>query len=138
MSRETAHLLFVKTYLVSAVSKEAKEVKKEVDEIKIQGQSTENSEFGRIFGTHVNTGANAFEFLHVIGGQTCEDEHSDETDDVFHAAAMQEHVHQGSDDNTNQCHDKDASEFGEVGFGRISHNSHHAKGERSDAEGLKD
>lgn len=88
-----------------SVAGDAEQIQEQVDEIKIQGQGTDNGNFlSGICGTGVVGFGNAADLLCVIGGEACENQNARIGNQKLQHGIVKEEIHHGRKNQTEKAH----------------------------------
>ena len=91
----SAFKVSLRTALVSARTENSQQHEKQVDEIKVKGQCTQNSVLSQqsLLRASRHRQRHGLEFLGIIGGQTYKDENANITDNQTNLGAAHKHVY---------------------------------------------
>lgn len=118
-----------------SLSEDAEEVDKQVDEVKVEGESTQEGYFLSSFSCIGSLHKHLFDLLGVISGETYEDKYTDIANHQVETSALdEEHVDQCGNDDADKCHQQILTHGRQVGLGGITDDSHCRKGSCRDEE----
>ena len=89
---------------------------KEVDEVEIEGERTEQCQFLGIGVGILETHAHLLDLLGVVSGETHENQHAKITHYRGHHAVVEEQVHQRGDNDADKAHEQVFAKRGKVGL----------------------
>lgn len=101
-------------FLFLVASENTQQVEKEVDEVEIQCQGSDESQLLSTLAHIVLSLEHHLDLLAVPGCQTHEDGYTRIAQDVFKSGTLQEHIDYGGDNQTNQRHKENLAERGEI------------------------
>lgn len=126
--------------LLVAVPHDPEEHEEEVDEVKVEGEGTQDSAFAQ--GTAVEITrlgeGHGLDFLGVVGGKAHKNNHADIRDDHGHAGTLEEEVHNRGDDDTDEAHEHEVAHACEVLFGHHPVDAAGCKHRRTNDKGRED
>ena len=110
IQEEPASSLMPNAYCLSlpSVSHEPQEEQKQVDEVEIKCKRTQYPKFpGIFFPVCTGTGTYFFKTLDIISGKPCKDKDTNNADQIFKGAAVQEEIDHHGQDNSDKPHHQD-------------------------------
>lgn len=100
--------------LFLVASENTQQVEEEVDEVEIQGQSSDESQLLSTLAHIILCLEHHLDLLTVPCCQTHEDGYTRIAQDVFETRTLQEHINYGGNNQTNQRHKENLAERGEI------------------------
>ena len=131
-----SELFKVPQSVVIAVSVAAEDLEKgeeDVDEVEVQAKRTENAQ---VVAKYLSR--QYLQFLRVEGGETRKNDDRDTRQSKGEGAAMQKHVDDARDDQSDDHHYREAADTGQVSLGCETVQRHHPKDKGSRQEGSGD
>ena len=116
-----------------AAAEDAKNIEEEVNEVEIEVERSDRSQFVGHGGVEIG----ACESLHLLGvpgGETGEDQHSDNRDNPLECGIGKENIDYARDDQADKGHEQEAAYLRKISLCEISIDRHRAERTGSDEE----
>lgn len=126
------HLILLPT------AEDAEEVDEEVDEVKIERESSEESKLLSALAGIRSLEEHLLDFLGIPRGESDKDEYTDIAQNKGKATALDKEVDDGGNDESDEGHKEDFTHRREVGLGGVAHNGHCGEGACGDEEHRSD
>ena len=124
---------------LTTASENTQEVEEKVDEIQVQREATEQRDAEpRLAVGIAYLHQHVFDLLGVVGRQSSEDNHAGVVANRHQGVVLEEKIDQRGDDQSDECHIKDAADHRQIALDEQTDESHRAEHAGSDKERLRD
>lgn len=115
--------------LLVSISKDSQQIQEHVDEIQIEGKASHQSHFlGLFIDVCAVFAHHLLDFLSIVSCQSYKDQHTYIVDDPAQSVAYQEYIDHSSDDQADEGHEQDTTQFAQILFGDKAYQTHGAEG----------
>ena len=131
-------LHYLLSLVLVSVTEETEQVEEKVDEIQVQREAAEQRDAESCVAVgiaHLNQ--HVFDLLGVVGRQSGEDNHAGVVANRHQGVVLEENIDQRGDDQSDECHIKDAADHRQIALDEQTDESHRAEHAGGDEERLR-